>query len=119
MTGFEPLYYDFSGQPCDLDTWVALMADPRRIVVQQETTDLSGRSVNVSCVWLGLDFRWGSGGPPLIYELMIFGGDFDGELDRYATWQEARDGHAAWMTRIENGAALGAHYDTEAESDES
>lgn len=52
----------------------------------------------ISTVYLGLDHSYGHG-PPLIFETMIFkdgGGIADSNdeyMDRYATWQQALDGH--------------------------
>ena len=50
----------------------------------------------VSTVWLGLDHGFGMGGPPLIFETMIFGdhGVSDHGQWRYSTEQAARQGHA-------------------------
>lgn len=48
----------------------------------------------VSTVFLGLDHQWHPGGPPLIFETMIFGGPHDGYQERYSTWEEAEAGHA-------------------------
>jgi hypothetical protein len=46
----------------------------------------------VSTVFLGLDHQWGTG-PPLLFETMIFGGSHNEYQERYATWEEAEDGH--------------------------
>lgn len=42
----------------------------------------------VSTVFLGIDHGFGDG-PPILFETMIFGGDFDGEQRRYSTATEA------------------------------
>lgn len=47
---------------------------------------------DVSTVFLGLNHAWG-GGPPLIYETMVFGGDQNEEIDRYSTREQALAGH--------------------------
>ena len=50
--------------------------------------------VRMSTVFLGLDHSFGfSGGPPLLFETMIFGGEHDEYCDRYSTWAEAEVGH--------------------------
>jgi len=49
-------------------------------------------SVTVSTVFLGLDHQFG-GGPPLLFETLIFGGDHDGDTWRYSVWNEAMRGH--------------------------
>lgn len=48
--------------------------------------------VTVSTVFLGLNHSL-LGGPPLLFETMIFGGDHDQYQDRYTTWDEAVEGH--------------------------
>lgn len=51
-----------------------------------------GDDAEVSTVWLGMNHNW-RGSPPLIFETMVFGGSLDGHQWRYATEQEAREGH--------------------------
>ena len=56
----------------------------------------------ISAVWLGLDHRFGSDGPPLIFETMVFPSKSDlreSDCERYATEDEARAGHAAMVAR--------------------
>jgi hypothetical protein len=48
--------------------------------------------VQISTVFLALDHSFGEG-PPILFETMIFGGSFDQTCWRYATWQEAVEGH--------------------------
>jgi hypothetical protein len=55
--------------------------------------------VRVSTVFLGLDHSFG-GGPPLLYETMVFGGPLDGEQERYSTRAEAEAGHATMLARV-------------------
>lgn len=47
--------------------------------------------VLVSTVFLGMDH--GFGGTPLLFETMVFGGEFDGWCMRWSTWDEAESGH--------------------------
>ena len=49
----------------------------------------------ISTLFLGLDHSFRRGGPPLIFETMIFEGDgwTDLYVDRYSTWKEAEEGH--------------------------
>lgn len=49
--------------------------------------------VRVSTVFLMLDHNYIPGGPPVLFETMIFGGDHDGYQDRYTTKAEALIGH--------------------------
>ncbi len=50
-------------------------------------------SVTVSTIFLGLDHSFANGGPPVLFETMIFGGKHDQWQDRYRTWDEAEAGH--------------------------
>lgn len=57
----------------------------------------------VSTVFLGLDHQWG-GGPPLIFETLVFDGPLADEMDRYSTYDEAEAGHEAMVKRVEQAA---------------
>ena len=48
--------------------------------------------INVSTIFLGIDHSFDGGGP-ILFETMIFGGEQDQEQWRYATWEEAEEGH--------------------------
>lgn len=57
--------------------------------------------VDISTVFLGIDHRFGGGGPPILFETMIFGGGpHDENCERYCTWDEAVAGHARWCAKI-------------------
>ena len=74
----------------DIGKWGEFQRDPeKRRVARSEFGPVS-----VSTVFLGMDHSFG-GGPPLLFETMIFGGKSDGYMDRYSTWQEAEAGHEA------------------------
>ena len=55
--------------------------------------------IDVSTVFLGIDHNWG-GGPPLLFETMVFGGKFDQEQERYATWKQAEEGHKKMVEKV-------------------
>lgn len=57
--------------------------------------------VFVSTVFLGLDHNWGAGAP-LLFETMVFGGEFDQYQYRYATWDEAVAGHVVAAGMVEH-----------------
>lgn len=48
--------------------------------------------VHVSTVFLGLDHAM-FGGPPVLFETMIFGGEHDEYQERYQTYESAQEGH--------------------------
>lgn len=71
----------------------------------------------VSTVFLGLDHGW-NGGPPVLWETMVFGGKYDQEQDRYISYDEAVQGHRQWVKRVEeafeteNSCTLTVHEST-------
>lgn len=60
-------------------------------------------NARVSTVFLGLDHQWG-GGPPLLFETMVFDGPLDGEQVRYGTWEQAEAGHRKMVNRVREAA---------------
>ena len=66
-------------------------------VVAQHT--IKGHSV--STVFLGLDHNFSKGGPPILFETMIFGPKGEEMCKRYATWEEAEEGHAGLVMALE------------------
>lgn len=91
-------YYDRQGERItDPQRWVDLMDD--REGYRRVAQDVVG-PYWVSTVWLGLDHNHCPGGPPLIFETMVFAGEDDNErfahdfdMRRYATEAEAIAGH--------------------------
>lgn len=75
----------------DLTTWGEWMQKAERHVANDYLPD----GVHVSTVFLGLDhgFHPTDGGTPILFETMIFGGEHDQYQERYATWEEAEEGH--------------------------
>lgn len=62
--------------------------DRERIVARDTLFD----GTVVSTVFLGIDHAF-SGGPPVLWETMIFGGPHDQYKERYASRDRAIDGH--------------------------
>jgi hypothetical protein len=89
------LYYDRQGRPIELEEWLELGRDGE---YKRLALDVVGGST-VSTVWLGLNHGF-TGGPPLIFETMIFNGPLDGECNRYTTELEAIEGHADTLARL-------------------
>lgn len=68
-----------------------------KIVAKDDVGDTT-----VSTVWLGLDHAFG-GGPPVIFETLLFGGDYDGEMWRYQTEDQALKNHTSIVNALEAG----------------
>ena len=55
--------------------------------------------VRISTVFLGLNHNYGKG-KPLLFETMVFGGEYDGDMERYSTWEEAEAGHRKMVKKV-------------------
>jgi hypothetical protein len=85
--------YNRHGDPIGMEVYLTLLSDFDYKIVQQNALP-NGRWV--STVWLGLDHSHSLGGPPLIFETMVFPSrDNFAEIwcERYATLEDAREGH--------------------------
>lgn len=93
-----------AGQPehvASLETWAVWFEanfDKRSI----GKTEVDGQEV--STVFLGTDHAWG-GGPPLLFETMIFGGKWDNWQWRWHTRDEAEQAHARIVAALQEGRA--------------
>jgi hypothetical protein len=54
----------------------------------------------VSTVFLGLDHNFLPDGLPILFETLVFGGEHDGLMQRYATWDEAAIGHKEVVEKV-------------------
>jgi hypothetical protein len=92
-------YYDMDGNVITIEEWSRLFEGDQSDRIMEQTT-LPG-DVLVSTVLLGIDHNFGLGGPPIIFETMVFGPEGMGEqdMDRYATKEQAREGHARMVTK--------------------
>ncbi len=88
-------HFDRAGRPMSTLEWFKAFEDP---TVKRVASDDVGDAW-ISTVWIGLDHAFGDG-PPLIFESMVFGGELDGECDRYSTEAEAFAGHVAMVVRV-------------------
>lgn len=93
-------YFDWLGNPISALEWAELFEDERHLGEDV----LDGGDVTVSTVYIGLDHGLGLSGRPLIFETMVFGGEYDQWTWRYASEREARQGHEHVV------AALRAHH---------
>jgi hypothetical protein len=95
-------YYKLNGKEvveCDnLLDWAKWYETADRIVKKDKIGD-----AEVSTVFLGLNHGWD--GKILLFETMIFGGEFDDFQDRYETWEEAEIGHQKAIEKILNNKA--------------
>lgn len=98
----RPMFYTLDGHTPvpgdDAVTWGRWLEShtAERIV---QYTEIGAQSV--STVFLGVDHNFGFGGPPLLFETMVFPECM--ECWRYGTWEEALAGHAAVVAEKENG----------------
>lgn len=84
----------------DLEQWGKSFANSNRIVAKTEIGN-----VRVSTVFLGLDHRcWGKG-PPLVFETMIFGGEYDSYQERCSTYEQAQAMHAVAVGLVKDSLA--------------
>lgn len=82
--------------PAELMTWAVWFETGDRVVART-TTDKG----DVSTVFLGLDHRFGIEGPPILFETLVFGGPLADEMERYSTYEQAEEGHARMVARVE------------------
>lgn len=81
----------------DIHEWGRMFDSEDRRVAHDQVGD-----AEVSTVFLGIDHDF-FGGPPLLFETMVFGGEHDQFTERYSTWDEAETGHRAIVDRLEAG----------------
>jgi hypothetical protein len=75
-------------KPVSVDRWAFTFEHSRR-VVKQETVG----GIYISTIFLGIDYSFGMGGPPLVFETMAFDPTEEITCRRYSTWNEAVAGH--------------------------
>lgn len=113
----RPMYYSPDGEPLTMPQWSELMWQrheearingeiPRESWWCRKTfigdMDTPG-GTEISTVWLGLDHNYMLTGPPLIWETMIFGGEWDQEQWRYHTRAAAFDHHEEIVRALRAG----------------
>ena len=93
----RPIYYDRQGQPMTMHEWAEKFRDEdythlaRDVIGPDEPLD-PAPLITVLTFWLGVNPNWRNE-EPLIYETLIIGGEYDATGMRYATEQQAREGH--------------------------
>lgn len=83
----------------DLMVWAEWFQTADRHVAKTEISN----EIKVSTVFLGCDHRFGNEGEPLLFETMVFGGEYDEEMERYTTWEQAEKGHKRWVDKVRVG----------------
>lgn len=58
--------------------------------------------IYISTVFLGIDHNFGCGGPPILFETMIFKGKHDKYQERYRNLKDAKEGHLKAVELVEN-----------------
>lgn len=92
-------YYVLEGHSpveCDLNTWQKSIRNGPTRVARTDITD----KIIVSTVFLGLNHRYLSEGPPILFETMTFGGSRNETMYRYSSWDDAEAGHNAEVKRV-------------------
>ena len=82
----------------DMSVWGAFMEDndKRRVA----NTEING--TEISTVFTGIDSTLG-GGPPALWETMIFGGEHESFQERYTSMNAAIAGHATAFALVSRG----------------
>ena len=88
LVGHEPV------REPDLLKWARWLDSAERHVKLTEQDD-----VRVSTVFLGIDHSWDDD-RPILFETMVFIDGDGGEMDRYATWDEAVEGHDRMVAKV-------------------
>lgn len=61
--------------------------------------------IQISTVFLGVDHAHGEGGPPMLFESMVYGGKMDKTVERCATWDEAEVLHKEMVEKVKQAEA--------------
>lgn len=98
MQGIYYILKNKKAVPCsDVATWGKWLATADRKVDRTIIGDS-----DISTVFLGFDHSFVKQELPILFETLVFGGKLDGEMNRYATWDEAVSGHKAMIKKVKN-----------------
>ena len=84
----------------DLLKWATWYEKSRRHLGNLRVGD-----VRISTIFLGLDFNLVNDSP-LLWETMVFGGEFDRQIQRYHSYEDALNGHQRWIEKIRGSHAV-------------
>lgn len=97
-------HYDKDGIQVSLRQWARLTESDlsyRRVAYTQIIDPKNvEKDIHISTVWIGLDMSFGWGGPPLIFETMVFRDGEGCEMDRWSTLKEAKEGHVEMVVQV-------------------
>lgn len=93
-------WYDLDHNPIRPEEAERLWADPRRIIGKDRVDGWE-----VSTVFLILDHGWGTDGPPVLYETMVFCplGHATYDAERWTTREQAIAGHDQILAAVRDG----------------
>lgn len=89
----------------DVHVWGRFIDDPKNVRVAETTVG----DLWASTVFLGVDHSFRDGGPPVLFETMVFNhapdkNPWDEQIcERYATWAEAEVGHERIVADLRAG----------------
>ena len=89
-------FYDPFGRPCTPDQWGAIHKHNAHRIARTTI----GRVV-VSTLSHGVNYNFTGIGAPITFETAVMVGKFDEPIQRYATREEALEGHAALVAVLE------------------
>lgn len=61
--------------------------------------------IHISTIFLGFDHNFFSHGPAILFETMVFNGEYDRYQERYSTWDEAVEGHKVTLEKVRQSEA--------------
>jgi hypothetical protein len=87
---------DHTVREADLMEWARWSDD-----VANRSLFLTGnKDLRVSTVFIGIDHRFFGGGPPLLFETMVFRNGSGEEMERYSSYDDAEIGHKAMCRKV-------------------
>jgi hypothetical protein len=97
----------FAVETIDRESFYKMFEDiESRRIAKTDFGQTDHGQIAVSTVFLGFAHDY-LDGKPLLYETMVFGGELDGQMRRYATKEEALAGHIETVKDVEHAIALG------------
>jgi hypothetical protein len=87
--------------PVDILEWgrwmnASISKNENRCVAQTRIN----KDVYISTVFLGVDHNFSNpGDPPVLWETMVFGGEYNEEQERYSSGIDAIRGHVRWVDK--------------------